>query len=77
MLGVDRIGHYEHVVLEAFWNVVHVAFPNLGKDKKAVGDSGIEAVDESQLGWSGDVEAAEERNQGAEACMCPHNPSCG
>ena len=80
MLGVDRIGHYEHVVLEAFWNVVQVPFPNLRKARSA-GEavSGGEGVDnastgEGQLGWSGDVEAADERNQGAEPCRCPLEP---
>jgi N-terminal acetyltransferase 2 len=79
MLGVDRIGHYEHVVLEAFWNVVHIPFPNLGKGKGAAGavsggqeeGSAAGVAREDQLGWSGAVEAAEERNKGAEACKWP------
>jgi hypothetical protein len=74
MLGVERVGYYEHVVLEAFWNVVQVPFPNLGKDRSVDAGSGGDMVDnastrEGQLGWSGDVEAAEERNQGAEASI--------
>jgi hypothetical protein len=30
LLGTDRIGRYEAVVKDAFWNVVRLAFPNAG-----------------------------------------------
>ena len=74
MLGTDRIGHYEEVVLEAFWKVVQVPFPNLGQKRKAEeGMSGHGSDDattrEGHLGWSGEVAEAEKTNAGAEASI--------
>ncbi|KAK7512107.1 hypothetical protein IWZ03DRAFT_316862 [Phyllosticta citriasiana] len=31
MLGTDRIGRWEHAVIQGFWDLVHVAFPDLHK----------------------------------------------
>ncbi|KAK8202802.1 hypothetical protein IWZ01DRAFT_486683 [Phyllosticta capitalensis] len=31
MLGTDRIGRWEHAVVQGFWDLVHVAFPDLHK----------------------------------------------
>ncbi|KAF2635123.1 peptide alpha-N-acetyltransferas-like protein Nat2 [Massarina eburnea CBS 473.64] len=32
MLGTDRIGHYEHVIVEGVKNMLRIPFPNLWKD---------------------------------------------
>lgn len=31
MLGTERIGYAEHAVVETFWSIVRIPFPNLGK----------------------------------------------
>jgi hypothetical protein len=59
LAGADRIGHYEHVVVETFKNLLRPVFPNLGK-AATPGDS--------DLGIAEDIEDAEAANQ-AEACM--------
>lgn len=74
MLGTERIGRYEHVVIEAFWKVVRVPFPNLGRHNEAqeahIGEGVGEATArEGQLGWSGEVEKADAKNKGSEASM--------
>jgi hypothetical protein len=28
LLGTERIGRYEHAVIEAFWGAVHIPFPD-------------------------------------------------
>lgn len=72
LLGTDRIGHYEHVLKDALWSVVRLAFPNAGrKSAEASADEGVaEATDRD-----GYVEAgrAAGHNGGADACM--QNPS--
>jgi N-terminal acetyltransferase 2 len=30
-VGAERVAHWEHVVIEGFWKVVRIPFPNLGK----------------------------------------------
>ncbi|OCK81794.1 hypothetical protein K432DRAFT_380962 [Lepidopterella palustris CBS 459.81] len=75
MLGTDRIGRYEHAVIEAFWEVVQVPFPNLGKQKETeegqiAGEGAMQATArEGQMGWSGEVEKADAKNKGAEATI--------
>ena len=74
MLGTERIGRYEHVVIEAFWKVVRVPFPNLGRHDRAqeahIGEGVGEATArDGQLGWSGEVEKADAKNKGSEASM--------
>lgn len=74
MLGTERIGRYEHVVIEAFWKVVQVPFPNLGRHNEAqeahIGEGVGEATArEGQLGWSGEVEKADAKNKGSEATI--------
>ncbi|KAF2204740.1 hypothetical protein GQ43DRAFT_387214 [Delitschia confertaspora ATCC 74209] len=72
MLGTDRIGHYEHVVIESFWKVVQIPFPNLGPkknvDKSMTGEAQA-SMPEDQLGWSGDVNEAAKANKGADASL--------
>ncbi|EUC28855.1 hypothetical protein COCCADRAFT_8832 [Bipolaris zeicola 26-R-13] len=47
LLGTDRIGHYEHVLKDALWSVVRLAFPNAGRKPAEAGvDEGVaEATD--------------------------------
>jgi len=76
--GVERIAHYEHIVLDAFWNLVHTPFPNFRKSSGANKEKEVDeaaAIREEQLGWSGDIEAADARNRGAGACKAsPRTP---
>ncbi|KAF2256378.1 hypothetical protein BU26DRAFT_526809 [Trematosphaeria pertusa] len=74
MLGTDRIGHYEHVVVEALKSVVRIPFPDFGKNTGPGGavaaDEALEATArEGNLGWSSDVGKADARNSGAEASI--------
>lgn len=55
-IGTDRIGHYEHVIKEAFWSVVRIAIPDAGKK------SAKEVAEE-------EAAEAERKAQGADACM--------
>jgi len=74
MLGTDRIGHYEEVVLEAFWKVVRIPFPNLARKGHAEGSiegSAHTGDGEDHLGWSDEVAEAARTNSGAEACTFP------
>ncbi|EUC44961.1 hypothetical protein COCMIDRAFT_5811 [Bipolaris oryzae ATCC 44560] len=68
LLGTDRIGHYEHVLKDALWSVVRLAFPNAGrKPAEAGADEGVaEATDRD-----GYVEAgrAAGHNGGADASI--------
>lgn len=68
LLGTDRIGHYEHVLKNALWSVVRLAFPNAGrKPAEAGADEGVaEATDRD-----GYVEAgkAAGHNGGADASI--------
>ena len=64
MLGTDRIAHWEHVVVEGFWKLVEMAYPNARQDKKAVDRAAVDAgiLPDSQTreggpGWG--VEEAE------------------
>lgn len=45
-IGTDRIGHYEHVVKEAFWSVVRIALPDAGK--KSAEEVAAEAAAEAK-----------------------------
>ncbi|KAI9708097.1 MAG: hypothetical protein M1820_004301 [Bogoriella megaspora] len=73
-LGTERIGHWEHVVVESFWKVVAIPFPNLRgtvNEKQAeVEESptlGELAAREGGGGWG--VEEAEIKNQGDNASI--------
>ncbi|KAJ9623202.1 DUF1279 super [Taxawa tesnikishii (nom. ined.)] len=72
-LGVDRISHWEHVVVEGFWKIVEVPFPNARKNKKVVEDAVVDAgvldpdVREGGVGWG--VEAAEKANKSDNASI--------
>lgn len=71
MLGTDRIGRWEHAVVQAFWNVVHVAFPNVHQQKHAEGAVQTEAgkVQDGAVSDMAEVEEAEKVNAGEEATI--------
>ena len=68
-LGTDRIGHYEHVVVQTFKNLI-----GRGDDASdaqahsAATDIAQATAREGELGLAEDIEEAEARNQGASAC---------
>lgn len=69
MLGTDRIGRWEHNVVEAFWKVVRIPFPDLGKRELESGTGEIAIGGEREGGsWgSSDVKQAQADNAGADA----------
>lgn len=77
MLGTERIGRWEHVVIENFWKVVQIPFPSLGKQRQM--EEAVQATEpdgfdvatarEGTLGWAGEVDAADERNKAADASL--------
>jgi hypothetical protein len=76
MLGTDRIGHYEHVVVESIKNVIRLAFPNFGK-KKATEGEGPPGVDEAlefaaregTAGYGNDIVLAQKKDNGEDASI--------
>jgi N-terminal acetyltransferase 2 len=72
MLGTDRIGRWEHNVIDAFWKAVRVPFPDLGKKELEAGAGEIVldgvAREGGSWGTSG-VEQAEADNSGIDASM--------
>ncbi|ORY10898.1 hypothetical protein BCR34DRAFT_338969 [Clohesyomyces aquaticus] len=51
MLGAERIGHYEHIIVEAFRNVVRMAFPDFGKHEAEaveIAADNVEAITEKK-----------------------------
>ncbi|KAF2872523.1 hypothetical protein BDV95DRAFT_491528 [Massariosphaeria phaeospora] len=72
MLGTDRIGHYEHVIVEGFWNLVRLVAPNAGPKPEVApiaDDIAADTAREGGAGWSGEVELADAKNSGAEASI--------
>ncbi|KAF2840824.1 hypothetical protein M501DRAFT_902684, partial [Patellaria atrata CBS 101060] len=74
VLGTDRIGRWEHAVIDAFWAVVRIPFPDAERKKEAIGgpeDEGpAEAtVREGAVGWSEEVDEAVANNTGANATI--------
>ncbi|UPX16832.1 DUF1279 super [Ascochyta rabiei] len=66
LLGTDRIGHYEEVVKDAFWNLVRVVFPTAGTtsaEKHASEDTAEATLREGSLD-AGEVAAVKARNGG-------------
>ncbi|KAF2704859.1 hypothetical protein K504DRAFT_461107 [Pleomassaria siparia CBS 279.74] len=73
-LGVDRIGHWEHVAIEGFWSVVSVPFPNLRKPVGEREPSVLAELEdaterEGDIAWGDDIKEAEALNRGANATI--------
>jgi hypothetical protein len=69
-LGTDRIGHYEHVVKEAFWSLISIPFPNLRGSEVNLKQEVHALTDTEREGdWGDQIEQAEAANQGANASM--------
>lgn len=69
LLGTDRIGHYEDVVKDGFWNVVRIIFPDAGvtsAEKHAQGEVAEATLREGSLD-DGEVSTVKTRN-GGDAC---------
>jgi hypothetical protein len=72
MLGTDRIGRWEHNVVEAFWKVVRIPFPDLGKREQDAGTGEIILGGEQREGGSwgtSGVEQAQADNSGVDASV--------
>lgn len=77
LLGTERIGHWEHVVMESFWKVVEIPFPDIrGTEASAqeIASGGGVAVREGG-GWG--VEEAEAENKSERACKFDFNHKIG
>jgi len=55
LLGTDRIGRYEHAVIEAFWSVVHIAFPDFHKKEAVEAHAGEQGPMEATVREGGEV----------------------
>lgn len=71
-LGTERIGHYEHVVVEAFKSTFGLHKDRDG-DASPAGEGAAQAKarEGGELGYADDIEEAEAQNRGATACMKP------
>lgn len=66
LLGTDRIGHYEDVVKDGFWNLVRLVFPDAGTTS-AEKHAPEEATAEATL-REGSLDAYAEARNGGDAC---------
>ena len=68
-LGTDRIGHYEEVVKDGFWNLVRLVFPDAGTTsaEKHAQEDNAEATLREGSPDSDEVAAVKARN-GGDAC---------
>ena len=82
LLGTDRIGHLEHIVVERFWKIIELAVPNIrgqetpsvevegvGKPVEAYAQVDSQSTEVGVAGYDHGVEEAEKRNK-AEASEC-------
>ncbi|PGG98321.1 hypothetical protein GX51_06883 [Blastomyces parvus] len=71
LLGVERIGHYEHVVVEGFKSIFGSVLPSLGKQEVAGGpaDAGVSGGAADGESYDHGVLEAEARNTGSEASL--------
>ena len=69
MLGTERIGQWEHVIVEKIMGVVRIPFPNLGKkdfEPVAIGEA---ADGEMATGDSTSVPHPANASKNGDACM--------
>ena len=69
LLGTDRIGRYEAVVKDAFWNVVRMAFPNAGTTSDEA-EATVVAQDATLREGSLGADMAVQARSGGDACTC-------
>jgi hypothetical protein len=70
-LGAEKIGHYEHIVVEFFKNTFGIgnSKPEHAGAAPSGGESALEtAIREGDFGLADDIQEAEAANQGAGAC---------
>jgi hypothetical protein len=83
LLGTERIGRWEHVVIGAVWDVIRIPFPDFVNNRQAAKQS-TEAIvgpedaavaeREGSVGWSSGMAQAQADNVGNNASMCsPHH----
>lgn len=69
LLGTDRIGHYEEVIKDGFWNLVRLVVPNAGTtsvEKSALEETAEATLREGSLD-AGEIADVKARN-GGDAC---------
>lgn len=69
LLGTDRIGHYEEVVKDGFWNLVRLVFPDAGvtSAEKHAQEEIVETTPREGSLDDGEIAAVRARN-GSDAC---------
>jgi len=80
LLGTDRIGHWEHILVDRFWQIIELPFPNIrgegkqsveiagvGKTVEAYGEVDSQSNEVGIAGYDHGVKEAEKRNTSAEA----------
>jgi len=73
LFGTDRIGQVEQTVVNTFWKVVEVAFPNARHGAEQAVESAEDVVGDAiarEGGARWGVDEARARNQGEEASTC-------
>jgi hypothetical protein len=86
LLGTDRIGHYEEVVKDAFWNLVRLVIPEAGTlsaEKRAQEETAEATLREGGIDLDPSLDADEiaavRARNGGDACKCilEHIPLTG
>ena len=69
LLGTDRIGYAEHVVVEGFWSVVESVMPNIRQKSEEIVEDGTEVVEKA-----GVISDSRDREAG-NVCLLYTSPS--
>jgi hypothetical protein len=70
-LGVERIGHYEHVIVDSIKSALRIPFPSMWKEAEAMGVALPDGIAEATAREGGEVDEAVVKDGGAGACKKP------
>lgn len=70
LLGTERIGHWEHVVVETFWSGVHNVYPDARAKLWPKSDENSAEKAEAREGSGWGVEEADAKNKSDSASEC-------
>jgi hypothetical protein len=73
-LGVERIGHYEHVIVDSIKSALRIPFPSMWKEAEAMGVALPDGIAEATAREGGEVDEAVVKDGGASACKRPSVP---
>lgn len=70
LIGAEKIGYYEHIVIDAVKGGLQKVFPNIGKSETAGTSAGDIADATAREGdWTDELEKADAQNEGAGASI--------